>query len=140
MNDEDTVLFKPICKTLGLPIQPPVEVTVQKKVCKEDPQTGRKIEYNAQDLSAYSVTCSAFVSFNSVPEFGHIESFFVYRSTQFVVVQKFQHFTRRSGGLILIPDMTLTTRVILSFDNSKLSCPLVVAHRDKELWILNCTL
>lgn len=136
MNDEDTALLTPICTTLGLPIQPPVEVTVQKKVLKEDPHTGRKVEYKALPApDTPSRSCSAFISLNSL-QFGQIESFFTYRSTQFVVVQMFQRFIRHSDGLVMVPDLTLTTRSILTLD--ELSYPLVVAHSDKQLWILNC--
>lgn len=128
--------MKPICKALGLPIQPPIHVTVQKKVIKEDSETGRKVEYKPLSASNIpNITCSAFIPWNSAAEFGQIERFFLYRATQFVVVHKFLHFVHRSDGLILVPDMTLTTRVILTLD--ELSCPLVVAHSDKELWILN---
>ena len=138
LTDEDTALLKPLCKTLCLPFQPPVEVTVLKKVLRDDPDTGRKIEYKALPTpNTPSTSCSAFVSLNSVADFGQIKSFFVYRSTTFAVVQKFQHFIPQSDGLMLVSDMTSTKKVILTLDT--LSYPLVVAHDhiDRELWILN---
>ena len=135
LDNQDVQLLKPICKALGIPIDPPVEVIVKKSALKEDPQTGRQIEYKGLMAPTPSSSCSAFVSLNSVPEFGQIESFFVYRSTQFVIIKKFHHPTICSYGLIVIPDRTSTTREIVALD--KLSPPLVVACSDKELWILN---
>lgn len=139
LDDEDTVLLEPICRSLGLPFQPPVNVTVQKKALKEDPHTGRKILYTTLPLVSSSFpsrSCSAFVAVKSTAEFGQIESFFTYRSTQFAVIRRFQHCSHHSA-LILVPDWSSTTKdkIIHSLEN--LSCPLVVANNDKELWILN---
>ena len=106
LDNQDVQLLKPICKALGIPIDPPVEVIVKKSALKEDPQTGRQIEYKGLMAPTPSSSCSAFVSLNSVPEFGQIQSFFVYRSTQFVIIKKFHHPTICSYGLIVIPDRT----------------------------------
>ena len=79
-------------------------------------------------------SCSAFVAVKSTAEFGRIESFFTYQSTQFAVIRRFQHLSRNSG-LVIVPDCTSTTKVIHPLEN--LPCPLVAAHNGKELWILN---
>ena len=64
LNDEDTELLKPLCKELGLPIQPPVDVMVQKKAIKEDPHTGRKVEYKAVSNKNF-LLCICFIKFHS---------------------------------------------------------------------------
>ena len=138
LNEADVELLKPVCKALNIPVQSPVHVEFHKRLHKEDTITGRLVDYssltNTVDLPTSS---SAFVSVKSQTEFGHIERFFCYRSTKFVILSMFDNFTHTSDGLIIIADSTAKTRTFLSFDS--VSRPLVVASDpiDNQLWILN---
>lgn len=136
--EADVELLKPVCKELNIPVQPPVEVEFHKRLHKEDTITGRLIEYSSIATTVdLPTSSSAFVSVNSQTEFGHIEKLFCYRSTQFVILSKFDNFTHTSDGLIIVADTTAKTRTILPFDS--VSWPLVVASNpiDNQLWILN---
>lgn len=136
LDEVDTTLLKQACKDLHFPIQPPVEVKVVKKLEKENSQTGRNVEYTSLPISTLPrTTCSAFVSLKSSESFGQIESFFIYRSTKFVILHIFNSPAQRLHGLIYIADMTLTARKIVPFDN--ISLPLVIAINNNHLWILN---
>jgi hypothetical protein len=111
---------------LEIPLQLPVEVTVQAKMIKEDVNTHRVVEFRNE---------STYVALNSIPEFGQLKMLFTYRDSKFAILAKYDSWNMEDG-LIHIKDTTTTTRVTAHLDS--LSSPLVTAApQTKELWILN---
>ena len=113
-----------------------MEVRLHKKVLKEDPHTGRKVEFSSGLSGVVSITTGTGTS-----SYGIIDSLFSYKKVQFALCSKFRASQRSKDGLVHIPDMTFKQKAIFPLD--ALSRPLVVATTscDNELWILStgCT-
>lgn len=139
LTDDEVLLLKPICRTLDLPLQPPVSINLLKKVMVTEKQTGRVIEYR-NDLK-----CNSFVAvnktgdgFNCGARFGQIQSLFSYRNNNFAVINKFECPIDDVSGLVCITDCTVHSKAMFLLE--ELSRPLVVAINDspdQKIWILN---
>lgn len=129
MDEKDVKVLKPICMGLKIPLQEPVEVTVQDKVIRENANTHRIVEFRTE---------SSFVALSNLPEFGQLKVLFTYRVNKFAIISKFERW-KMEDGIIHIQDTTTTSRVAAHLDS--LSTPLVIAlppDKDtREMWILN---
>ena len=47
LSEEEFDMFLPVCKTINLPIQPPITVSFSKKMCITEEPTGRVIEFKS---------------------------------------------------------------------------------------------
>ena len=89
LDEGETLLFKPVCKKLDLPLQPPVTVKFfnSKKVSIIDKPTGRAIVYTLCATNALSFP--SIVSLDQSPlMFGKVQDIFSYRETKFASVKK----------------------------------------------------
>ena len=89
LDEEETLLFKLVCKKLDLPLQPPVTVKFfnSKKVSIIDKPTGRAIVYTLCATNALSFP--SIVSLDQSPlMFGKVQDIFSYRETKFASVKK----------------------------------------------------
>lgn len=142
LGEGETALLKPVCKSLNMPLQPPVVVLHQKKATKEDQLTGRIITYSSINLKHTSgMYCSAFVSLDTKAytdhKFGQIESFFTYRAVQFAVIDMFECTANCLYGLTRIPDTKSTVKVIVPMEEVSPPLPVAIDHDCSELWILS---
>lgn len=129
LNTEEIEMMKSLVRECSLPFQTPMEVKIHKKILREDPHTGRKIEFSS-GLSGVVSFLTAETS-----SYGEINSLFSYRAVHFACCSKFDNAIRRDG-LGYVADKTLQNSAILPLD--ALSCPLVFATGcDNELWILS---
>ena len=79
-------MFQPVCRTINLPIQPPITVSFSKKMCMTKEPTGRVTEFRSiTSESAININYRdcMFVSFNS--QFGYIDRLFMYRGIDFAL-------------------------------------------------------
>ena len=134
---EEFTMFLPVCRTMNLPIQPPITVSFSKKICITEEPTGRVIEFKSRtsesDIIVNYRDCT-FVSFNSL--FGCIEKLFTYRGMQFAIITKFDCVVNVSNGLVDITDTTMNSLTMCQL--KEVSRPLVVAMECcPQLWILN---
>jgi len=113
LSEEEFDMFLPVCRTINLPIQPPISVSFSKKVCITEEPTGRVIEYRSiTPESAININyrdCT-FVSFNS--QFGYIDRLFMYRGIDFAFITKFDCVVNISNGLVSIADITMNSQTI----------------------------
>ncbi len=138
LDKEEVALLTTVCATLDMPVQEPVAVCFQKRVTKEDPLTGRIIEYvTLQKAVCSSTTCASYVALSRQDhmEIGHIDSLFTYRSKVFAVIVKYEGVIHNVYGLLHIPDTTSQVKLIAHIE--ALSRPLAIARDSNELWILN---
>ena len=139
LSEEEFAMFLPVCRTMNLPIQPPIIVSFSKKLCITEEPTGRVIEFKSRtsesDISANYRDCM-FVSFNSHDQFGCIEKLFMYRGKRFALITKFDCAVNVSNGLVNIVNTTMNSQAICQL--KEVSRPLVVAMECcPQLWILN---
>ncbi len=100
--DEGEIAFlKPICRSLNMPLQPPVIATFHKKATKEEP-TGRIVEYRSRSLTHPSFVTLDSKAPQEITTFGKTEDFFTYRSVKFAVVSRFECSTHSLYGLTRI--------------------------------------
>lgn len=133
LEDDEIVLFRPVCQNLNLPLQPPISVSFHKKVTIREKPTGWIIEYKPSNIKGYTV-----VSLKQSADlaFGQVESFLTYRNNVFTIIQKFESLTHISSGLVCISDPSVCKKEL--FPLEAISRPLVTALNERsELWILN---
>lgn len=144
LQDDETLLFKPVCESLNLPLdlQSPISVSLLKKVMVREKLTGRIIEYapSGHDLKKGNSRSVVLLNRQQPTDlsFGRIESLFLYRNTTFVIVQKFEHASCSLNGLVCISDTSICRKQILTLKT--ISRPLVTAmsfNESSKLWILN---
>ena len=144
MQDDETLLFKPVCESLNLPLdlQSPISVSLLKKVMVREKLTGRVIEYTPSGHDLKKGNSRSVVLLNRGQpmdlSFGRIESLFLYRNTTFVIVQKFEHPNCILNGLVCINNTSVCRKQILTLET--ISRPLVTAmnlNERSKLWILN---
>lgn len=129
-------LFKPVCKKLGLPLQPPVTVETlnSKKVTIIDKPTGRAIVYTLCDTDASGFP--SIVSLDqSVLTFGKLYDIFSYREIKFASVKKIKCTISNFYGLRRLSNCIDDDSVILSIH--EISRPLAYARSGLDIWILN---
>ena len=136
LDEGETLLFKPVCKKLGLPLQPPVTVKFfnSKKVSLIHKPTGRAITYilRATDASGFP----SIVSLDLSPlMFGKVEDIFSYRETKFANVKKIKCTISIFYGLRRLSNCIDGDSVILPVH--EISRPLALARSGSDIWILN---
>ena len=129
-------MFKPVCKMLSLPLQPPVTVKFvnSKKVRLIDKPTGRVIHYTlcATDASGFP----SIVSLDQSPlMFGKVQDIFSYRETKFANVKKIKCSISTFCGLRHLSNCVDDDSVILPIH--EISRPLALARSGTDIWILN---
>ena len=138
LSEQDCAMFKDLCMTLSIPVQPPVHVAFLKKVSLSEKTTGRVIDYKSKSLGSEGLDGCTFISFDYVHQFaiGYIERLFMYREAVFATISKFDCAVTTHHGLALVPDCTANSQVVCALKD--LSRPLVIAEDcHPKLWIIN---
>ena len=136
LDDDEILLFKPVCKKFGIPLQPPVTVKYfnSKKVSLIDKPTGRAIDYTlgTTDTSGFP----SIVSLHQSPlTFGKVQDIFSYRETQFASVTNIKCTISSSYGLRCLSNCVDDDSVIVPIH--EISRPLALARSGSDIWILN---
>ena len=138
LTEQDGAMFKDLCMTLSIPVQPPVNVAFLKKVCLFEKITGRCIDYKSKSLGSDGLDGCTFISFNYAHQFaiGFIERPFMYREAVFTIISKFDCAVTTHHGLVLVTDCTANSQVVCALKD--FSRPLVIAEDcHSKLWIIN---
>lgn len=124
LDEDEFILFKPICVSKKMPIYYPATVLLLKKASFTETPTGRVIEYKEK----------AVVFLKQRTTFGQIETMFLYRNTLFAIISKYEGISQCVSGLVCISKQT-SHKEIVSLE--ELSRPQITAYDKSELWILN---
>ena len=138
LDEHETLLFKPVCKKLGLPLQPPVMVTFlnSKKVTLIDKPTGRAIDYTLCTTNALDFPSVVSLAIDQSPlTFGKLQDIFAYREKSFAIVKKINCTIGGFYGLKCLSDCVDDDSSIVPID--EISRPLALARSGSDIWILN---
>lgn len=140
LDEDETLLFKPVCKRLGLPLQPPVVVTFlnSKKVTLIDKPTGRAIDYTLCTTNVSDFP--SVVSLDQSPDqssltFGKLQDIFSYREKSFAIVKKINCTINCFYGLKRLSNCIDDDSGIVPI--YEISRPLAIARSGSDIWILN---
>lgn len=129
LDSTECKLMEPLARKYSLPIHDPMEITLHKKVLRDDPLTGRRVQFSPGLSGVVSTGTSLY---------GKIDCLFSYGNVHFAFCSTFgASQVLKENGLVFVPDMSSGQKSILPLE--KLSRPLVVAtgSDDNELWILS---
>ena len=138
LDEHETLLFKPVCKRLGLPLQPPVMVTFLncKKVTLIDKPTGRAINYTLCTTNPLDFPSVVSLAIDKSPlTFGKLQDIFSYREKSFAIVKKINCTISCFYGLKCLTNCVDDTSDVIPLH--EISRPLALARSGSDIWILN---